>query len=339
MRSAAAQRNSQGRGEGVRILLKYDLRVPAGSPEKFYAECLDQCRWAEERGFSGVRFHEHHRSDDGYLPSPVVMASAVAGRTSTLALRCSVIVLPLHDPVRMAEDLAVLDLASGGRLELVVAAGYVASEFEMFGQEIARRTELLEEGIETLRLAWTGEPFTFRGRPVKVRPRPGRQIPIAMGGSSARAARQAARIADGFEPAPRKYLRTYLDECGRLGRSPGWYPGPGHELRLLHVAEDPDAAWHRMKRHAQHENDSYLALTAQAGTQVGFSPVTDTDQLRGSYLVVTPDECLRLVRELGPDAEIQLHPLMGGMDPELGWESLQLFEAKVMPHLAAEGFL
>ena len=94
-----------------------------------------------------------------------------------------------------------------------------------------------------------------------------------------------------------------------------------------------------MKRHAQHENDSYLALTAPAGTQVGFSAVTDTDQLRGSYRVVTPDECLRLVRELGPDAEIQLHPLMGGMDPELGWESLQLFEAKVMPQLAAEGFL
>jgi alkanesulfonate monooxygenase SsuD/methylene tetrahydromethanopterin reductase-like flavin-dependent oxidoreductase (luciferase family) len=323
----------------VRILLKYDLRVPEGSPEKFYAECLDQCRWADERGFSGVRFHEHHRSDDGYLPSPVVMASAAAGRTRTLALRCSVIVLPLHDPVRMAEDLAVLDLASGGRLELVVSAGYVPSEFEMFGQEIARRIELLEEGIAALRLAWTGEPFTFRGRPVKVRPRPGRQIPIAMGGSSARAARQAARIADGFEPVPRKYLQTYLAECERLGRSPGWYPGPGHELRLLHVAEDPDAAWERIKRHARHENDSYLAMTAPAGTQVGFSAVTDADQLRGSYLVVTPDECLRLVRELGSDAEIQLHPLMGGMDPELGWESLQLFEAKIMPQLAAEGLL
>ena len=96
----------------------------------------------------------------------------------------------------------------------------------MFGREIARRVELLEEGIAILRLAWTGEPFTFRGRPVKVRPRPGRQIPIAMGGSSARAARQAARIADGFDPVPRKYLQTYLTECERLGRPPGWYSRP-----------------------------------------------------------------------------------------------------------------
>ena len=78
-----------------------------------------------------------------------------------------------------------------------------------------------------------------------------------------------------------------------------------------------------------------------AGTQVGYSAVTDADQLRGQggYRVVTPEDCLRLVRELGPDAEIQLHPLMGGMDPELGWESLQLFESKVMPQLAAEGLL
>jgi alkanesulfonate monooxygenase SsuD/methylene tetrahydromethanopterin reductase-like flavin-dependent oxidoreductase (luciferase family) len=327
----------------VQILLKYDMRVPegAGSPEMFYAECLDQCEWADGCGFAGVRFHEHHRSDDGYLPSPVVLASAVAGRTKTLALRCSVIVLPLHDPVRLAEDLAVLDLASGERLELVVSAGYVASEFEMFGQDIARRVELLEQGIEALRLAWTGEPFTFRGRPVKVRPRPGRQIRIAMGGSSVRAARQAARIADGFEPAPRKYLQAYLAECERLGRDPGWYPGPGHELRLLHVAEDPDATWDRIKQHARHENDSYLAWTRPAGTQVGYSAVTDADQLRapGGYRILTPQECLRLVRELGPDAEIQLHPLMGGMDPKLGWESLELFESKVMPQLAAEGLL
>jgi alkanesulfonate monooxygenase SsuD/methylene tetrahydromethanopterin reductase-like flavin-dependent oxidoreductase (luciferase family) len=283
-----------------------------------------------------VRFHEHHGSDDSYLPSPVVMASVVAGRTSTLALRCSVIVLPLHDPVRMAEDLAVLDLASGGRLELVVSAGYVAREFEMFGQEIARRVELLEAGIEALRLAWTGEPFTFRGRPVKVRPRPGRQIPIAMGGSSARAARQAARIADGFEPAPRKYLQTYLTERERLGRSPGWYPGPGHELRLLHVATDPDAAWARIRRHAAHENEAYTRLGASARS--GFRPTPDPDQLRasGAYRIVTPKECVELLRGLGPDAEVQLHPLVGGLDPDVAWESLHLFQAEVMPQLAEE---
>jgi alkanesulfonate monooxygenase SsuD/methylene tetrahydromethanopterin reductase-like flavin-dependent oxidoreductase (luciferase family) len=326
-------------------MLRYDLRVPehSGPPEARYSTCLEQCQWADQRGFAGVRFHEHHHSDDGYLPSSVIMASAVAGRTRGLALRLSVIVLPLYDPIRLAEDLAVLDLASGGRVELVVAAGYVAAEFEMFGRDIADRLQLLEEGVDALRSAWTGEEFTFRDRRVKVRPRPhgGRQIPVMMGGSSARAARQAARIADGFEPVPREFLAAYLTECERLGRRPGWYPGPGHGLLLMHLAEDPDATWERIRPYAWYENSSYLPWTRPAGTKVGYREVSDPDQLRtgGPYRVVTPEECLRLVRDLGPDAEINLHPLMGGMDPELSWESLQLFESKVMPALRAEGLL
>jgi alkanesulfonate monooxygenase SsuD/methylene tetrahydromethanopterin reductase-like flavin-dependent oxidoreductase (luciferase family) len=176
-----------------------------------------------------------------------------------------------------------------------------------------------------------------------VRPLPYRRrvIPIAMGGSSPRAARRAARIADGFEPAPRRFLADYIGECERLGKPVGWHPGPGHELRLLHVAKDPDRAWAQMKRHAQHENDSYMSWTAPTGTKVGFESVSDADELRarGLYRIVTPTECLKVVRELGPDADIQLHPLMGGMDPDLGWESLYLFRSEVMPALAAEGLM
>lgn len=326
----------------IRTYLKYDLRAPvfATSPEAIYGACLDQCEWADRRGYAGVRFHEHHRSPDGYLPSPIVMASAVAGRTKALALRCSVIVLPLHDPIKVAEDLAVLDLASEGRLEVVVSAGYVRAEFEMFGREVDNRVQLLEHGIVALRQAWTGEEFTFAGRPVMVRPRPylGRQIPIAIGGSSARAARQAARLRTGFEPAPRRFLDVYLAECERLGNEPGWYPGPGHELRLLHVTRDPERTWELIKTNARHENDSYVAWTGAAGTRVGYEQVGDTEQLRSSYQLVTPEECIALIKKLGPNAEIQLHPLMGGMDPQLGWESLTLYDSEVLPALRNEEF-
>jgi Luciferase-like monooxygenase/Periplasmic binding protein len=218
--SSALASALQAHGVSVSVQLVPDTAVDATS----------------QRGFAGVRFHEHHRSDDGYLPSSVVLASAVAGRTRSLALRLSVIVLPLYDPIGLAEDLAVLDLASGGRVELVVAAGYVAAEFEIFGRDIADRLQLLEEGVNALRSAWTGEEFAFHDRRVKVRPRPhgGRQIPVMMGGSSARAARQTAHISDGFEPVPREFLAAYLTECERLGRRPGWYPAPGHGLLLMH---------------------------------------------------------------------------------------------------------
>jgi alkanesulfonate monooxygenase SsuD/methylene tetrahydromethanopterin reductase-like flavin-dependent oxidoreductase (luciferase family) len=324
----------------MRFYLKYDLRAPGFGPpaEELYQACIEQCAWAEQHGFTGVRFHEHHASEDGYLPSPIVMGGVVAGVTARLAIRFSVIVLPLHEPLRIAEDLAVLDIASRGRVELVVGAGYVPYEFTMFGRDVGDRVALVERNVRILRAAWTGEEFDIDGRPARIRPRPyrGRSIPIALGGSSVRAARQAARIADGFDPVPRRFLDAYLRECAAFGKDPGWYPGPGHELRLLHVATDPDAAWARIRRYAAHENEAYTRLGASAGS--GFRPAPDPDELRasGAYRIVTPKECVELLRGLGPDADVQLHPLVGGLDPEVAWESLHLFYAEVMPQLAEE---
>ncbi|BCB88565.1 hypothetical protein Psuf_058780 [Phytohabitans suffuscus] len=215
----------------VKVFVKYDLRATdfGPAPERIYEACLEQCEWADQHGFTGVRLHEHHRSPDGYLPAPVVMAAAIAGRTRQLTLRCSVIVLPLHDPIELAEQLAVLDLASRGRLEVVVAAGYVPQEFAMFGKDVADRVTLLERNVAALRQAWSGEEFEFEGRPVMVRPLPhrGRTIPILIGGSSPRAARHAARIGDGFEPVPRKFLADYVAECERLGKPLGGTPALG----------------------------------------------------------------------------------------------------------------
>ena len=102
------------------------------------------------------------------------------------------------------------------------------------------------------------------------------------------------------------------------------------------MATDPDAAWARIRRYAAHENEAYTRLGASAGS--GFRPTPDPDQLRasGAYRIVTPKECVELLRGLGPDADVQLHPLVGGLDPEVAWESLHLFYAEVMPQLAEE---
>jgi alkanesulfonate monooxygenase SsuD/methylene tetrahydromethanopterin reductase-like flavin-dependent oxidoreductase (luciferase family) len=330
----------------MQINIKYDLRsAPFGPPlPELYSAFLEQCRWADGHGFAGVRLHEHHRSVDDYLPSPVVMAGAVAAVTERLQIRCSVIVLPLHDPVRIAEDLAVVDNVSRGRLEVVVAAGYNRPEFEMFGREIDDRVTDLETGVVALRHCWTGEEFEFQGRPVLVRPRPfgNRQIPIAVGGSSARAAKQAARIGDGCELVPYRFVETYRRERAALGKDEGWIPGPGHQLRMVHVSKDPDETWQRIAPFALHENNDYVRMTSAAGTSVGYLDVGgQADELRaqGIYRVVTPDEAIALARSLGLQAEFQLHPLMGGMDIDLSWESLELFESEVMPVLRADGLL
>jgi alkanesulfonate monooxygenase SsuD/methylene tetrahydromethanopterin reductase-like flavin-dependent oxidoreductase (luciferase family) len=329
----------------VQLTLKFDLRAPswATPAEELYAAALAMCRWADETGFDAVRFLEHHGSDDGYCPSPLVMCAAVASCTSRIRIRARAFILPLHDPVRVAEDCAVIDLISRGRLELVVAAGYLPSEFAMFGRSLDERPSLVEDGIEALKQAWTGEPFTYRGRPAQVALRPYRRPrpPLAMGGSSPAAARRAARIADGFEPTSRDLLDVYEAECTRLGRPAGPPPPRLPAGQFLHVADDVERAWDELAPHLLHEMQSYGRWLQDGGRATNYRPVTDLAELRasGTYRIVTPQECVAIARELGPEGGIELHPLVGGADPAVGWTSLHLLMDEVVPVLRAEGLL
>src|SRR5215467_14374957 len=169
------------------IGLRYDLRVPpfAGTTHAAqYAACLEQCAWADERGFDFVALSEHHGVDDGYLPAPITLAAAIAGRTRRLPINIAAVLVPLHDPVRLAEELAVLALASGGRVSVIAGLGYRAEEFAMAGVERKARGRLTEEYVDVLRKAWTGEPFEWRGRTVRVTPRPPTPPMVLMGGST-----------------------------------------------------------------------------------------------------------------------------------------------------------
>lgn len=324
----------------IALRLRYDLRCPDFSPADpaaLYAAALEQCRWADRLGFESVALSEHHAVDDGYLPAPIVFAGAVAGRTRGLRIRLAALVAALHDPLRLAEDLAVLDLASGGRLDVILTNGYVPSEFEMFGRRVGERARAVEEAVAVLRSAWTGKPFEHRGRKVRVTPRPAQRPGPAvwLGGSSKPAARRAARIADGFAPSSPAYWEDYRGALCERGR-----PDPGPLPRsvgaaFLHVAEDPDAAWRRIAPHALHEMNSYGRWAAESGADTGYALVDDTDVLRerGLYRVVTPEECVELLASAGGDGGLTLHPLMGGLDPDLSWESLELFERRVLPAL------
>jgi alkanesulfonate monooxygenase SsuD/methylene tetrahydromethanopterin reductase-like flavin-dependent oxidoreductase (luciferase family) len=318
------------------IGIRYDLRVPrfaATSHAALYAACLDQCAWADERGFDFVALSEHHGVDDGYLPAPVVLAAAVVGRTTRIPVNIAAILVPLHDPVRLAEQLAVLDLASGSRVSVVAGLGYREEELVMAGVERKARGRLLEEYVGVLRKAWTGEPFEWRGRTIRVTPKPANPPMILMGGSTSAAARRAARLRCGFFPAigDPALARTYEDECRRLGFDGGFVSlprGPG----FVHVSEDPERDWARIAPHALYDAQTYDAWQPPGQrSQVHVAAKTADDVRRsGVYRVVTPDECVRLAEETG---QVLLHPLMGGMPPELGWEGLETFARKVLPRL------
>ncbi len=186
--------------------IRFDLRNPEIGDTAMadrYAAALDMTAWADRLGFAFVGLSEHHGSADGYLPSPLVMAGAVAARTERIFIYVAAMIASFHDPLRLAEDAAVVDLLSRGRLELVIANGYVPDEFAMFGAPMGERVARTTETIEVLRRAWTAEPFEHRDRTVRVTPRPFRDggPGLALGGSSEAAGRRAARLGVGFSPS------------------------------------------------------------------------------------------------------------------------------------------
>ena len=318
------------------IGLRYDLRRPrfaATQHADLYAACLDQCAWADERGLDFVVLSEHHGVDDGYLPAPLTLAAAIAGRTRRLTITIAAVLVPLHDPVRLAEQLAVLELASGGRIAFIAGLGYRPEEFLMAGVDRRERWPLLEEAVDVMRRAWTGEPFEWRGRTVRVTPAPPSAPMILLGGSTERAARRAARLRTGFFPAigdPR-LAEVYQEECAHVGFAGGLVSlpsGPG----FIHVSEDPERDWARIAPHALYDAQTYASWQTPGQRSSVHVEAVDAAELRrsGVYRVVTPEECVALASETG---QLVLHPLMGGLPPELGWASLELFAASVLPRL------
>ena len=318
--------------------LRFDFRNPASAgttPADRYAAALEMAEWADRLGCVSITVSEHHGSPDGYLPSPLPMVAALAARTTNVRLLVAALVAPFYDPLRLAEDLIVLDHLSRGRVDLIVAAGYVHEEFEMFGVAMNERAARVTEAVTTIKAAFTGQPFEFRGRTVHVTPAPFRSggPTILLGGSSEPAARRAARIGDGFIPSVPEVWEFYRDEVQQLGRpDPG--PCPIGANRVVALADDPDDGWEQMSPFFLHETNAYGTWQAQDGIASPYRSVTETDELRttGQYAVLTPAQ---LVAELQaqPVAHVLLHPLCGGMPIELAWSSLRLFERDVLPAL------
>ena len=316
--------------------LRFDFRNPpiAGTTmAERYAAALDMVEWADALGCVNVTVSEHHGSADGYLPSALPMIAAMGQRAKNVRFTIAALIAPFHDPLRLAEDVAVVDNLTNGRLDLYVAAGYAREEFAMFDVPMNERPKRVTETVTTLKAALTGEPFEYRGRTVQVTPAPCQPggPKVMMGGASEPAARRAARIADGFMPTEPHVWQWYQDEMLKLGKpDPG--PFPGGDTSVVALAEDADKGWEAMAPFFLHEMNAYGAWQAQDDTANGYRMVEDTDALRatGQYRVLTPDQFVA-EQQAAPFAFAMFHPLCGGMPPTLAWDSLKLFEHEVLP--------
>ncbi|WP_432841480.1 LLM class flavin-dependent oxidoreductase [Dactylosporangium sp. CA-092794] len=328
----------------LRLGLQFDLRAPAGGPSTtdLYAAAVDQCAWADGLGFETVYIGEHHGAEDGYCPSPIVVGAAIASRTSRIAIHLSALIAVLHNPLRLAEDLAVLDILSNGRLVLTLGIGYRPHEYAMFGVSKAERAAILESTIEVLDRAWTGEAFDHQGVRVLVRPTPARRPrpPIYIGGSLRASALRAARYGDNYLPAGDATLfEVYRQERERLGLPVG-EPPPVRGPMFVHVTRDPEADWPVIGPAVLYAANSYADWATERGGGGGsYTRTADLDALRRnpSYRLVTPAECVEMAETLGDGGELIFQPLFGGIEPERAWRSLRLFESAVLPELETRG--
>lgn len=323
----------------MEFVISFDMRAPTfgAKKETLYRAALDMCAWADDIGFNAATLGEHHASEDGYLPSPVPLCAAIAARTQRITLRPNVLLAPLYEPVKLAEDLAVVQILSGGRLQVVIGAGYRPAEFEMFGTRREDRKAGYLTAFEVLRRAWQEDVFEFRGRRVSVTPKPETLPPLLLGGAHPAVARRAARIADGFFPPMGENWDVYRAERIALGKQ-----DPGERFHTLgpiytHVTHDVERDWEVVLPHAVHCVESYTAWTVEAyGRAAGpFAAGVNPDELRasGAYQVLAPEQAIALINSLPDETTYILTPLLGGIEPEFAWQGLKRFEAEVWPHV------
>ncbi len=318
----------------------FDMRAPDfGAPAaRLYDEALKMAAFADEIGIGRIGLMEHHGSEDGYLPAPFVLGGGVAARTKRMRISLGAVILPLHDPVKIAEQIAVLDLMSGGRLDVTFGAGYVPSEFARFGVSLKDRGRLLDQGIDIILRSLRGERFEVDGREIFVRPLPVQkpeEILMAGGGVEA-SARRAARFGIGLCPMRNELFELYDEECRKLGRQPGRKYGSGMPM-AIHVSEDPEKGWNEIKAHAVHVASAYSVWASEASNSSSpFEGLVDEEGLRqsGMFAVWTPDEVVANAAAIhANNCGLNFMPLLGGLSPDIGWKCLELVRDKVMPRL------
>jgi len=319
---------------------RYDFRAPGATPDgraELFKRAVEQVSYLDTHDQDAVMLSEHHGSPDGYLPNPLIVGSAFAACTERIQITISAIVVNLHDPLRLAEDIALLDNLSGGRVTYTLGLGYLPAEYEQFGKSWATRGDDIERAIGVLRQAWTGEEFEYNGRRVRVTPAPLSQPHpfLFYGGGSRAAARRAARLDLGFAPqvADPELRKLYDAECRSHGRNPGFVMTPPPGPSTVFCAEDPDKFWHAYGEYLLADARAYDAWHGDHASHVRDSSTT-VDELRSGtgYVVCTPDELIERCRS----KEFRLvtsHPLCGGMPEQPSWDSVHLIGDKVIPAL------
>jgi len=334
----------------LRFGIVHDFRCPPGSDitmPQVYAETFEQIEHAEQLGLELCWFTEHHFIEDGYLPNFVPVAAAAASKTAQIRFSTDICLLPFRHPVRLAEDLAILDNISNGRMELGVGMGYATHEFRGFDIPISRRVSLTEEALEVLQLAWSGEPFSFAGKryrfsDLRVTPDPVQPggPPLWLAATSPAGAKRAARFGTHLLPQGPKHLtiepwKAAVKDISdrRVGL-----------IRGVFVTDDPEKEWEPIAVAEQYRRDIYVGLIKassdhksevadRSGPKTTRTPIPLNPL---AWTVGSADHCVAELEQLITDHGITDLVTWGGppgLAPSVMNDSLTRFANEVIPKL------
>ncbi len=322
--------------------LWYDFRNPTQwhqPADEFYTRTLQQIKDAEALGFSSVWLTEHHFCEDGYTPSPLVLAGVIGAQTQNMRIGTNLMLLPLHDPVRLAEDAATLSLATSGRFDLGVGIGYRQLEFDQFGRKLSHRPSMMEEGIEIIRRAWAGEPINFTGKrfsvgDLRITPAPISKPQLLLGGMAEPAIQLAARIGDGFLCTGGIGLDLYAEALAAQGKTDGnavlgcW----------AIIAEDPEEEAARIGEHVLYQTNEYIKWGAFGPPE--STPLFDTPASaieNGLYELWDAELAVSKLRELKDTypmiSDVHFWAQFPGESHESGSARMKYIAEKVLPRL------
>jgi len=344
-----AKRSPRGEARPLTFGYLYDFRRFPGDETpayELYAETLELIEWTESIGFTGAWIPEHHAAPDGYQPAPMVILSAIAARTKSMKLGTGVALAPLYHPVRFAEECAVLDIVSGGRLEMAVGIGYRKSEYEGYGLDFRRRGARFDEFLQIVRRLWAGEQVSFAGEHFTVeRARimpcsPRGQIPLYLGGFSEKALERAARLGDGYLGVA-ETCELYLEKVRLTGKDP-WSTRVRIPGLFFVVANDPEEAMEELAPYYHYVNNSYGTWAREDGKLGLDDPVVrplSLDDFKASRMleILTPQEAVAKFSAMREQMPIDHFMMMlpAGCPPSVFSKYADVFAKEVIPHFAS----
>jgi alkanesulfonate monooxygenase SsuD/methylene tetrahydromethanopterin reductase-like flavin-dependent oxidoreductase (luciferase family) len=311
-------------------VLRFNFASPQGNPRKqseLLRAAIELAQWGEARGITTVSVDEHHATGHGWSCNPIMAAGMFLAGTSKLIASVDCALGPLWNPVRLAEDIALVDNVSRGRLHTTVGLGYRVSEYDALGVDFSQRGKLMDDLIERMLSVWSDTGSWTRPHP-----------PLYVGGGARVTARRAARFRLPLSLADHlpDVAAYYRELCAEVGIAPLIImPGPVNR-GMIYLHEDPDQAWAELGEHILWEAVTYGGWSKDQRSLMHLPGVQTLDEVKasGRYRFLTPDQLIAEVRDAADYGPIVLHPLVGGMPVDEAWKSVQLLVDKVVPALS-----